>query len=88
MKLAPDKKKHFFVGIFMGIVLQIFFLHLVSPSLVKSAALAFAASFIIAYCFELFSKVTGIGHYEFMDAVAGTAGATIGLGVVLLVYFF
>ena len=85
MKIEQDKWKHFFVGIVMGVFLQVFFLYFLK-SAVKTALLSFVSSFAIAYGFELFSKFTGKGHYEFMDAVAGTAGATTGIGIFLLIH--
>lgn len=46
------------------------------------------ASFIIltagCYAFELFSLVTGKGHYELLDVLAGVIGGVIGIGAVLL----
>lgn len=86
MKIARDKWKHFYVGIAMGIFLQVFFSQFLLKPVGKAAWLAFVASFAIAYSFELFSKFTGKGHYEMMDAVAGTTGAVVGIGVVLLLH--
>ncbi|MFN2458854.1 MAG: hypothetical protein ABR502_11695 [Chitinophagaceae bacterium] len=37
----------------------------------------------INYGFELFSKITGKGHYDFLDAVAGTIGSAIGMAFTL-----
>jgi hypothetical protein len=85
MKIAPDKWKHFFVGIVMGAVLQGFFSFLLDARIGLSILLAFVFSIVIAYGFELFSKFTGKGHYDVMDAVAGVIGAVIGIGSVLLV---
>lgn len=85
MKIAPDKWKHFFVGIVMGAVLQGFFSFLLHTHLVLSIILAFIFSIAIAYGFELFSKFTGKGHYDVMDAVAGVLGAAIGIGSVLII---
>lgn len=85
MKIAPDKRKHFFVGIVMGAVLQAFFSFLLNTHHVLSIILAFIFSIAIAYGFELFSKFTGKGYYEVMDAVAGVLGAAIGIGSVLLI---
>lgn len=86
MKIARDKWKHFFVGIVMGIFLQVLFSHFLN-SIAKTALLSFVASFAIAYGFELFSKLTGKGHYEWMDAVAGTIGAVVGIAIVLLIHY-
>lgn len=85
MKIAPDKRKHFFVGILMGAVLQAFFAFLLNAHAGLTVVLSLIFSIVIAYGFELFSKVTGKGHYDVMDAVAGVVGAVIGIGAVLLI---
>ena len=38
----------------------------------------------ISYGFELFSKFTGIGRYDFMDAVASVIGGVTGMGIIML----
>lgn len=84
-KIAPDKWKHFYVGIVMGAVLEVAAL-LVFPGRVEVAALAaFLSVVAISYGFELFSLITGKGHYDVMDAVAGIIGGVLGM---LAVYFF
>jgi VanZ family protein len=85
MKIAPDKWKHFFVGIVMGAVLQAFFSFLLNAHPGLSILLALFFSIVIGYGFELFSKFTGKGHYDVMDAVAAVIGAIFGIGAVLLV---
>ena len=40
---------------------------------------------IISYGFELYSKYTGHGHYELMDAVASIVGGVLGMLAVLVV---
>jgi VanZ family protein len=84
MKIAPDKWKHFYAGIVMGVVLQAFFSFLLDTRFL-SIVLALFFSVAIGYGFELFSKFTGKGHYEVMDAVAAVIGAVIGIAGVLLV---
>jgi VanZ family protein len=84
MKIAPDKKKHFFVGIAMGAVLQLFFSFLLKDHRVLCVLSAIVFSFVVGYGFELYSKFTGRGHYEVMDAIAALAGAIPGIGIVLL----
>lgn len=88
MKIAQDKRKHFFVGIGMGAVLQAFFIFLLKPHIVFSIVLAIVFSIVIAYGFELFSKFTGRGHYEIMDAVAGVIGAIIGIALIIMISLF
>lgn len=85
MKIAPDKWKHFYVGIGMGALLQAFFSFLLDEHTGLSIVLAFVFSIAIGYGFELFSKFTGKGHYDIMDAVAAVIGAALGIGVVLLI---
>lgn len=88
MKIAPDKWKHFFVGIAMGVVLQTFFSSALNLRPGFSILCTFVSSAIIAYGFELHSKFTGKGHYEIMDAVAGVIGASVGIGVLLCLSLF
>ena len=85
MKIATDKWKHFFVGIAMGATLQAFFSFLLDGKPVLSILLALIFSFAVAYGFELFSKFSGKGHYDFGDAIAGMFGAIPGIGIVVLI---
>jgi glycopeptide antibiotics resistance protein len=39
----------------------------------------------ISYGFELFSKITRIGHYDIMDAVASIIGGVAGMGIVWVI---
>lgn len=81
MKIAADKWKHFYVGIVLGILLHagaIYFL-LLSP--VAAFFVALIAVIIIGYGFELFSLVTGWGHYDVMDAVATVIGGLPGIAI-------
>jgi len=87
-KIAPDKWKHFFVGIGMGIILQAFISFLLKDHLIWATAIAFVLVLGISYGFELFSKFTGMGHYDFIDAVAGAIGGSLGMVIVLLVKFY
>jgi glycopeptide antibiotics resistance protein len=83
-KIAPDKWKHFFVGIAMGAVLQAFLLFLIPAHPVLTILLAFFFVVAISYGFELTSKITGRGHYDIMDAVASTIGGVLGMGITVL----
>ena len=85
MKIAPDKWRHFIVGIVMGAVLQAFLNFLLRDHIYLATAIAFLLVLIISYGFELFSKLTGKGTYDVIDAVAGTIGGAIGMAVVLIV---
>ena len=46
-------------------------------------ALVFIGVIAISYGFELFSKVTGKGYYEIMDAVAAAVGGVLGMALVM-----
>ena len=84
-RIAPDKWKHFYVGILMGIFLECFFVWLFGLSVTYATIWAVSISIAISYGFELFSLFTGRGHYEFLDAVAAIIGALIGIGGMLLI---
>ncbi|MGB8194624.1 MAG: hypothetical protein WCF67_22015 [Chitinophagaceae bacterium] len=85
MRIAPDKWKHFFVGIAMGLVLQGIGWWLLPASVVLVSVIVFVIIAVIAYGFELFSKITGFGYHEVMDAVATVIGGLIGMAVILLI---
>ena len=84
-KIAPDKWKHFYVGIVMGLVLQGFAGFLLKDHLLLATGIAFFLVLAISYGFELFSKLSGMGHYDVIDALAGVIGGVLGMGVMLLV---
>lgn len=84
-KVEPDKWRHFYTGIFMGIVLQAFIFFLLKDHLALATAIAFIIVIIVSYGFELFSKITGLGHYDFMDAVASAIGGASGILLTLLI---
>ena len=83
-KPAPDKWKHFFVGIAMGVVLQGFASFLLKDHLVIATAIVFVLVLAISYGFELFSKTTGLGVYDIIDAVASAVGGVLGMAVALI----
>ena len=74
-----DKWKHFFVGIPLGVVLQFAAMYFFPGDLFIASTLSIAALIFICYAFEMVSKVTGKGHYELMDAIAGILGGLIGI---------
>jgi hypothetical protein len=84
MKIEPDKRKHFLVGIPLGAVLQAIVLLLFPGQFIPEIILAVLVLAVICYGFEVFSKISGMGHYDFMDAVAGLLGGIIGMGIVLI----
>ena len=84
LKIAPDKWKHFYVGIAWGAL--VYGLANAYWPLQPGTAFVVSSALIIIPCygFELFSLVTGKGHYELLDAVAGIAGGYVGMGVLFL----
>ena len=88
-KIAPDKWRHFYTGIPMGAVLQGLGWRLFPDNLLWVTIAAFLAVCAISYGFELFSKITGMGIYDFMDAVWSAFGGVLGIGLTfLLAYIF
>jgi hypothetical protein len=78
-KIAPDKWKHFFVGILMGGVLEVAAVVVVPAHPVIASLIALTIVVFISYGFELYSLVTGRGHYDVMDAVASIIGGILGM---------
>ncbi|MGZ5134520.1 MAG: hypothetical protein ACXWCG_05205 [Flavitalea sp.] len=83
-RIAPDKWRHFFAGIILGVVLQSAAWWLLTGKLQLATFIVFIIVLIISYGFELFSKVTGKGRYDFIDAVATVIGGVVGMGTALL----
>ncbi|HTN07051.1 hypothetical protein [Agriterribacter sp.] len=83
-KIAPDKWRHFLVGVAMGALLQAISWWLWPTNIFLSSIMALAMVITISYGFELFSKITGKGRYDFMDAVASVTGGVLGMAAVLL----
>jgi len=84
-KIAPDKWRHFFVGIGMGVFLQLISLWLFPSHTDLATVGVFIVVVCISYGFELFSKFTGRGVYEVMDAIASIAGGGVGMGLAWLI---
>lgn len=87
-KIAPDKWKHFFVGIGMGLVLQAAFWWLLPGHLLMTIIATLVVVIAVSYGFELYSKFTGHGYYEVMDAVASIIGGVLGMAVILAIIGF
>ena len=83
-KIAPDKWRHFFVGIAMGAILQAFMLFRIPAHPILATFIALLLVIAISYGFELTSKLTRRGHYDLMDAVASGIGGLLGMGLLLL----
>ena len=84
IKIAPDKRKHFFVGILMGAVLQLSASYLMPQHYALGILATFMAIVFISYGFELFSLITKKGHYEVLDALAAILGGIIGMVIILV----
>lgn len=87
-KIAPDKWRHFYVGILMGAFLQGLAWWLLPGSMGLATLIALAIVVAVSYGFELFSLITGMGIYDFMDAVASVIGGVVGMGAALLVGYW
>lgn len=87
MKIAPDKWKHFYVGLAMGLLFELAALWLLPLHPVVGSLISLLAIAVIGYGFELFSKFTGRGHYEVMDAVAVVLGGLPGMACILAIHF-
>jgi len=81
IKIAPDKKKHFLVAIPLGIILNVFAQWLYPFEPANAWLFGFVSLVIICYGFEWFSLITGKGHYDFIDAVAGIFGGVLGMTI-------
>ena len=63
----------------MGVVLQALGLWFLSGQIALGTGIVLIIVIVISYGFELFSKFTGLGHYDFMDAVASVIGGVLGM---------
>jgi hypothetical protein len=84
-RIQPDKWRHLFAGIVMGTVLQFVCWWLWSGDWGVMSVVSFTIIVAVSYGFELFSKITGRGHYDFIDAVASMIGGVIGMGITTIV---
>ena len=80
-KIAPDKKRHFYAGILMGLVVQGFLFLVLKEKMIMATVISLVLVMAISYGFELFSKITGLGHYDVMDAIASIIGGILGMGL-------
>jgi len=88
MKIARDKWRHFYVGIVMGLILQLPALIFLPISWIWASMIVLFLVVAASYGFELISLVTGKGYYDLVDAIAGVIGGIIGMAVAFLVKLF
>ena len=84
--MAPDKWKHFYVGALLGLVFQGAAMLVFPHRWTLSFLTTFGVVIAISYGFELFSLISGLGHYELMDAVAAVAGGLLGQGLIFMLW--
>jgi hypothetical protein len=80
-KIENDKKKHFFVGIPLGFLLQFLSSYFFPVQPILATTISFLILAAGCYGFELYSLVTGKGHAENLDAIAGILGGITGIAV-------
>ncbi|RYY56588.1 MAG: hypothetical protein EOO09_06030 [Chitinophagaceae bacterium] len=78
-KIQADKWRHVIAGIPMGFLLQGAALWYLPLRAYIVTSLVLLVVVLISYGFELFSKITGRGHYEVADAVFTVVGGIIGI---------
>lgn len=67
----------------MGLVLQGLGWWLLPAWIVTVSIIVLIIVVAISYGFELFSKVSGYGHYDIWDAIFSIIGGLIGMGIIL-----
>jgi glycopeptide antibiotics resistance protein len=80
-KIGNDKKKHFFVGIPLGLLLQYFSSYFFPVQTIFAITISLIILAAICYGFELLSLITGKGHADNLDAIAGILGGIIGIAL-------
>lgn len=81
MKLAPDKWRHIFAGFFIGLVLPLIGYYMFDLPMLSNYFLSLFGLMLISYGFEVFSFVSGKGHYDMVDAVVTVLGGLPGLAL-------
>jgi hypothetical protein len=80
-KIAPDKWRHFWVGILMGAILQSAAWFVLPARPVGGILIVLAIVVLISYGFELFSLISGRGHHDIKDAIASIIGGLVGMAL-------
>lgn len=86
LNIPPDKWKHIIVGFSLGIVGMAATSWVYPGSFWLPIVLCLGGITLIGFGFEAYSKITGYGHAELMDALATVAGGIIGVGIYLLLF--
>lgn len=86
-KIAPDKWRHIYAGIALGIFFQALANWFLPQQLLMATGIVLLIVIAISYGFELFSKITGMGVYDIWDAVASVVGGILGMALVGLFYW-
>ena len=81
MKLEADKWRHIIAGFFIGLVLPLMGYYIFGLPIVSNYFLSFFGLVLISYGFEVFSFVTGMGHYDLVDAIVTAIGGLPGLAL-------
>lgn len=71
----------------MGGFLQLVASWLFPSSPFTAIIAAFMVVAAISFGFELFSLVTGLGHYDFYDAIASIIGGVLGIAIAFWVEY-
>lgn len=82
--ITPDKWKHFIVGMGLGLLLEYLVSELMPAYFIIGSVIALILIMTISYVFELISLLTKKGHYDLLDAVAGTIGGAVGIATIIL----
>jgi len=85
IKITPDKWKHFYVGLILGVIIYLFIYYVFQWHTATIVAVTLGIVVTVSYVFELFSLATGKGHYEFLDAVAGIVGGAVGITILIFI---
>lgn len=85
IKITRDKWKHFYVGFILGIIIYLFIYYVFHFRTATIIALTLGIVVTVSYVFELFSLVTGKGHYEVLDAVAGIIGGSAAIAALVFI---
>lgn len=87
-KIEPDKWKHFFAGIGLGILSFVFINFLLPFQAATKIVLTLGIVVSLNYFFELLSLITSEGVYDVMDAIAGIIGGMIGIVFIMAILHF